>query len=150
MSLSIKAVDRLFERMAATYGAQWTRQWQDVPMTDVKAAWAHELTPFENSLSRIAWALENLPTRCPNVIEFKALCRLAPMPDAPRLPEPKADPERVRAELAKLGELRASVGANQGGGKAWAHRIIHRHQMCERINPTTLRLARQALGLEPA
>ncbi len=150
MSLPIKAVDRLFERMAASYGAQWTRQWQDVPMTDVKAAWAHELTPLENSLTRIAWALENLPARCPNVIEFKALCRLAPMPDAPRLPEPKADPERVRAELAKLGELRASVGSNSGDGKEWARRIIHRHQMCERINPTTLRFARQALGLEAA
>ncbi len=27
---------------------------------------------------RVAWALENLPERCPNVIEFRNLCRQAP------------------------------------------------------------------------
>ena len=148
MSLHIKAIDRLFQRMAASYGAQWTRQWQDVPMADVKTTWAHELDVFSNSLHRIAWALENLPPRCPNVIQFKDLCRQAPAVDVPRLPEPKADPERVKAEIAKLGDLRAKVVT--GGGidhKAWAKAIMARYHACEKLSPTTLRFAREALGL---
>lgn len=149
MSLPTKAVDRLFERLAATYGAAWTRQWADVPIADAKTVWAHELAIFANSLTRIAWALENLPPKCPNVIEFKNLCRQAPAPDVPRLPELKADPERVKAELAKLGGVRQKAAAQAVGvdHKAWAKRIIARHVACERINPTTLRFAQEALKL---
>lgn len=148
MSLHIKAIDRLFERLGASYGAQWTRQWQDVPMVDVKTAWANELDVFSNSLHRVAWALENLPPKCPNVIEFKNLCRQAPAPEVPRLPEPKADPERVKAELSKLGELRSKVlSVSTTDHKAWAKRLIERHNAGEMLNPTTLRFAREALGL---
>lgn len=147
MSLPIKAVDRLFERMAATYGAQWTRQWQDVPMVDVKSSWAHELSPFSQSLHRLAWALENLPTRCPNVIEFKHLCRQAPAPDVPQLPEPKADPQRVMAELSKLGELKAKVLSTKPADRlAWARNIVARHVACERVTPTVLKMAKDALA----
>ncbi len=146
MSLPMKALDRLFERMALTYGAQWTRMWQDMPIADVKTAWANELDVFQGSLGRIAWALENLPARCPNVIEFKNLCRQAPMPEAPRLPAPKADPERLKAELSKLGQLRADVTSEtRVDQKAWAKRIMARYTAGERINPTVLRFAREAL-----
>lgn len=148
MSLPIKAIDRLFERMAATYGAQWSRQWADVPASDVKTAWAHELDGYENNLKAIAWALENLPERCPNVIEFRNLCRRAPLPDAPRLEAPKADPERVQRELSRLGDVRKRVLSSTVDHKAWAHRIIARHDAGERINPTSLRFAREALHME--
>lgn len=150
MSLPNKAIDRLFERLAATYGAAWTRQWADVPMADVKAAWAHELASFAGSLHRIAWALENLPARCPNVIEFKHLCRQAPAPEAPRLPEPKADPERVKHELAKLGESRAKASTTERkDNRAWARRIVARAEAGEKVNPTSLRFAREALNIGP-
>ncbi len=101
MSISIKAIDRLFERLAATYGSAWSRQWSDVPLADVKTAWAHELSGYGGRLEVLAWALENLPERAPNIIEFRNLCRRSPAPEAPRLPEPKADPERLARELSK-------------------------------------------------
>lgn len=148
MSLQTKAVDRLFERMAATYGAAWVRQWADVPPSDVKTAWAHELSGYasETGLKAVAWALENLPDRVPNAIQFRNLCRLAPATEAPRLPEPKADPQRLAAELAKLGNIRAKVvSESRVDHKAWAKRIIARHDAGDRINPTTLRFAREAL-----
>ena len=148
MSLPLKAIDRLFERMAATYGGQWTRQWADVPIVDVKAAWGHELSMYADNLKALAWALENLPERCPNVIEFRNLCRAAPKPEAPRLPEPKADPERVMRELSRLGELRKRVLSVSVGQKDWAHRIIARYNAGEKINPTTYRFAREALHME--
>jgi hypothetical protein len=147
MTLPIKAIDRLFERLGATYGASWTRQWDVVPMNDVKSAWAHELAGYAGRLEAVAWALENLPERCPNAIEFRNLCRTAPAPQVPKLPEPKADPERLKAELAKLGQLRAKTVATTVDHKAWARRMIGRYEGGEKLNPTTLRFAREALRL---
>lgn len=146
MSLHIKAIDRLFERLAATYGAQWTRQWQDVPMMDVKTAWAHELDVFGGSLHRMAWALENLPPKCPNVIEFKHLCRQAPAPEVPRLPEPKADPERVKAEMSKLGQLRETLLATDRHDRLdWARRIVAKRIACVPVTQTVFKMAKDAL-----
>lgn len=150
MSLPSKAIDRLFERLSLTYGRQFSELYAAVDPGAVKALWGHELEVFANSLHRIAWALENLPPRCPNVIEFKALCRQAPAPEAPRLPEPKADPERVKRELAKLGEVRTQTAqTGTADHKAWAKAIMARHKAGENINPTSLRFAREALNISP-
>jgi hypothetical protein len=146
MSLPTKAIDRLFERMAATYLGQWTRQFEHVPVADAKTAWAHELAQFAGRLEAVAWALENLPPKVPNVIEFKAICRAAPMPEAPRLPEPKADPQKLAQELAKLADIkRATKAAQMYDAKEWARRIIARHKAGDRIRPITLRFANEAL-----
>jgi len=144
MSLPSKAIDRLFERLSLTYGRQFSELYQAVDPNAVKALWAHELSGFANSLHRIAWALENLPPRCPNVIEFRNLCREAPRPQAAPLPEPPADPERVRAELAKLASVPA---AQRQDPKAWAHRIMARHAHGDRLSTISVRFAREALGI---
>lgn len=144
-------IDRIFKRMAATYGAAWDRSIGQAPIADVKTAWAHELSGFlrnRDAMMFIAWALENLPERCPNVIEFRNLCRQAPAPEMPKLPEPKADPERVKAELAKLQPLReATTSPTAFDPKGWARNIVARHESGIRINPTTLQMARQALRI---
>lgn len=148
MTLPIKAVDRLFERLGATYGEQWNRQWVNIPINDVKSAWGHELSGFAGQLEAIAWGLENLPERCPNVIEFRNLCRRAPAPELPRLPEPKADPERVRRELSKLGRIKQQVLTIKTlDSKEWARRLIARHDSGENLKPVILRFAREALGV---
>jgi len=143
MSLPNKVIDRIFERMVATYGAGWTRMWADVPMADVRVVWAHELAAFCGCTHRIAWAMENLPQRCPNAIEFKALCRQAPTQPAPQLPEPQAAPERVQAELSKLAFVAA---AQRQDPKAWAHRIISLHAAGQPVSIASLRCARDAIG----
>lgn len=148
MSLPVKAVDRLFDRLALTYGAAWMRQWEGLNVNDLKALWAHELDCYASRLDAIAWALEHLPPRCPNVIEFKALCREAPRHEPLPLPEPSADPARVKDELAKLWQQKVSMRDGSGemaDHKAWAKRIMARHQSGEKINPTSLRFAREAL-----
>jgi hypothetical protein len=122
MGLPIKAIDRIFARLAATYMAAWDRSLGAVPLSDIKTAWSYELGGFENRLQDIAWALDNLPEKPPNVIEFKKLCRLAPVTETPQLEAPKADPERLKAELAKLGHIAqrlprwhwATTGSNHG------------------------------------
>ncbi len=122
MSLPSKAIDRLFERLALTYGAEWHRRWQGLDENAVKSLWSHELAGFSARLEDIAWALENLPPRAPNAIEFKQLCRQAPRPETPALPEPKADPERMRTELSKLRDVMKQPRESKPNWD-WARRI---------------------------
>lgn len=151
MSLPNKAIDRLFERLAASYGAGWTRQWADVPMIDVKTAWSYELAGYATNLDAVAWALDNLPEYCPNAIQFRGLCRAAPAPASLRLPEPKADPARLRSELAKLGHVRATAAQpHQVDNRAWARRIVERHGAGDAVGFAALRVAREALGVANA
>jgi len=149
MSLPAKAIDRLFERLNATYGSGWTRQWADVPVNDVKTAWAYELSSYAHRLDSIAWALDNLPEHCPNAIQFRNLCRSAPAPEVPYLPEPVADPDRLKQELSKLGNIRAkTLSTSAVDHKAWAKRLKSRHEEGEILNVNQIRCYRAALGIE--
>jgi len=144
-----KAIDRLFQRLGATYGASWDRSFGEAPIADVKTVWAHELSIFSGSLHRLAWALENLPERCPNVMEFKSLCRQAPSPEQKALPEPKADPARVAAELAKLAPMReAFVSVTPKDCKQWARNILAQRAAGIPRTPAVVQMARNALGNE--
>lgn len=146
MSLPLQAIDRLFDRLASTYGASWVRQWDGIEPGAVKSMWAHELSGYSQHLKAIAWALENLPERCPNLIEFRNLCRLAPAAELPKLPEPKADPERVAAELAKLGHIRTATKSPHGM-KDWAYRLKARHEAGEKLNRNQIRCYQAAIGV---
>lgn len=148
MSLPLQAVDRLFQRLAATYGASWDRSLGQSPIGDVKSAWSHELAGFCNRLDALAWALEHLPERCPNVIEFRNIARKAPDPEVPRLPEPPADPERIKRELAKLAPILAQARKDNGDDRlAWARRIVSRRQQGEKIALGTYNIAADALRM---
>lgn len=152
MSLPMKAIDRLFDRMTATYGAQWLRMWDGVPIQDVKTAWLHELSSYggEPGLKSIVWALDNLPDRAPNAVQFRNICRQAPAEAAPALPLPPANPERMRAELAKLGHIEKAKRMPTTGGidhKGWAKALIARDAAGEKVRPISLKFARDALRL---
>jgi len=67
MSLSIKAVDRLFTRLNATYGADFLGRYKGTPETDLKAVWAHELAGFDNQLYALGWALDYKPVTLPTI-----------------------------------------------------------------------------------
>ena len=148
MSLSSEAIEKLFRRLLAVYGRAWTAQWDGVPVEDIKAGWAHELGAFQHNLQAIAWALENLPERVPNAIQFRNLCRQAPPPPTPRLPEPEASPEKVKEAIEKLRDLRNEIASKQGS-RHWAQRIMTRYMGGERIRPEVLRSAKKALSAEP-
>ena len=123
MSLTVKVIERLFARLATTYGEQFLRQWGASPIADVKTTWAHELSPFANRLEMSAWALENLPERAPNAIVFRNLVRSAPRlasEDVPLPSGPPADPARIAAELEKLGVIRTAVVLKSSNGRDWA------------------------------
>lgn len=159
MSLPLPWVDRIFEKLTLVYGQAFLARWRDVDLMAVKSDWAHELAGFAPKEGEsgaacvgaraIAYALANLdPAAPPTVLQFRTLARRAPVPDVPRLPEPKADPERVAAELAKLAPIVATVrAASPVDHKAWAKRLMARVGEGDRLNPTVLRMAKAALGL---
>ena len=128
-----RAIDRLFERLSAVYGPAWERSLGATPVLEAKALWAHQLQAFADRLEAIVWALDELPESPPNVIQFRNLCRMAPTAAAPRLAEPKADPARVAAELAKLGQLRTAPTAGTTHMKAWAYQLQARDQAGDTI-----------------
>jgi hypothetical protein len=114
-SLAVQTVERIFERLMVVYGRRWTDQYAGIQDNALKASWAYELAGFADRLDAIAWALENLPERAPNVIEFRNLCRAAPEQVLQALPAPKPDPARIAEELAKLGQQREETAK----AKAW-------------------------------
>lgn len=151
MSLRSEAVNRIFTRLTATYGREFTGKWEGQEIVPVKSLWGHELAAFEDKLHCIAWALENLPPRAPNLIEFKMLCRQAPQWQALQLDAPKADPRIVDAEMAKIAAtaLRSSSNPEQRGDPlAWAKRLKARHDKGEKLGHYQIFCYRKALGIE--
>ena len=143
MSLQLKAVDRIFERLGATYGRDFTGRWDGMDQNTIKSSWAHELAGFSNSLTSIGWALENLPERAPNVIEFRAICRRAPEQVTPRLESPKVDPAIVKMVADGLRKTLADQPVV--GRLDWAKKILDNP---EGRTPTVIQMAKNAL--EPA
>lgn len=142
------AVAYVFSKLAATYGAAWDRSLGQAPIADVKTSWADALESYlhsEEAKKSIMWALKNLPDRVINSREFRTLCGHAPARVMPALPEPKADPVRVAAELEKLGHVRVATSSPHGM-KDWAYRLKQRHDVGQKLNPNQIRCYTQALG----
>lgn len=149
MSLPIEWVERIFAKLTLAYGRDFLGRWEGVDLADVKTDWAHELEGFGAHPEAIAYALANLPPKAPTVIEFRSVARRAPAPDVPRIEAPRADPERVNAEMAKLAPLKAQAAERSAHDpKAWAKRHITNHQAGGHVRPITLKYAREALGIK--
>lgn len=104
MPLPASWVDHLFAKLGVRYGAAFMRQWPDTAPDLVKADWAEVLDNVR--AESISYALKYLPEKPPNAIQFRDICRRAPAPsDLARLqaPVPQADPDRVKAIMARLG-----------------------------------------------
>lgn len=155
MSLPLQAIDRLFSRLNATYGRDFMSRYEGMDEMAIKSSWAHELAGFAKQLHCLAWALENLPVRAPNVLEFRDLCRKAPVMESAdekrlRLEHLPAGQERIQAELAKLAPTVAAVRSRQepASGKDWARSLLARHEAGEKLRPCQLRFAREALNIK--
>lgn len=148
MSLSTKAIDRLFRRLTATYGNEFASKWDAVEMSDLKTAWAHELSAFSGNLNAIGWALENLPDRCPNLMQFKTLCKQAPKPDALMLDAPKASADIVDKELAKMAADALAPPVDDDGHvdhKRWAHKLKARHDAGDLLGYQQIKMYKEVL-----
>ena len=107
MSLPTPWIEKCFQKLVLAYGREFTSRWEGIPLDEVKADWAHELSGYQQSPWAISYALQNLPAKPPTVYEFRAICQRAIAPPAPRLDAPAANPEVVRKAMA---EARALLG----------------------------------------
>lgn len=139
-------IDRLFERLSMTYGIAWDNSLGSAPLNEIKAFWLNELLGLlqsKESMISISWALNHLPERPPNLVQFKNLCYQAPAVDKPQLPAPVADPARVTNELAKLATFR--IRDKQADPKDWARKILGDYAAGAKKSPTVVEMARSAL-----
>lgn len=133
---------RIFEVLRSTYGVAFDRQWECPPAQDpvvfasgLRDHWARELRAYgqEHTSHAIAWALENLPSAPPNLIEFKALCRAAPRPQVATI---SYTPDRARALAAIAQVEKAMVSLRRGNaaqGRKWADTLLERHRQGLRL-----------------
>ena len=101
--MNLKVIDALFDKMFMVYGSEWSKKWEGRPIQETKGAWAAELSG--STVEQVKHALENLPERPPNLIQFKALCQHAPVYfDSPQLTcRPAVNKEKRAALLAAIG-----------------------------------------------
>ena len=147
MSLPITVIERLFQRLDATYGSEFINKWENVSIIDVKSAWAHELAFCADNLKAIGWALENLPERCPNLIVFKNLCKQAPKPQQQALDAPKAPVEVIDREISKMLATMVKRPADTIDHKRWAKRLKERHEKGENLSPYQINCYKVALDM---
>jgi len=150
MSLPIAAIDRLFDRLAMTYGTEFSNKWGILNSMDVKTHWSHELAVFADNLNSIGWALQNLPDRCPNLIEFKSLCKQAPRPTANALEAPKAPVEVVDRVLAEIALKAFKAPKDEHGNvdhKRWAKRLKAWHENGGKLSLYQIKCYKTALDM---
>jgi hypothetical protein len=139
-------IDRLFERLSLTYGNAWQASLGTAPLNEIKTFWLHELSGFmqsKESMMAISWALNHLPERPPNLVQFKNICYQAPVVEKLQLPAPPADPARVSKELSKLADMR--ITTKRVDPKEWARKILGDYAAGAKKSLTVVEMARNAL-----
>jgi hypothetical protein len=140
-------IDRLFERLAALYGRHWLEMWADIPMADVKDAWASALAGISGE--RVAAALKALGKFPPTLPEFVSLCKPAATPAAHRafLPAPRDDwktiDTRIKAEIDALLEK-----GRKRDPKDWARKILAEASAGMYTFHYGIQCAKEALSIE--
>lgn len=131
-------VIEIFRRLGLLYGKEFLSRWDGMDLREVRADWCQQLAGVTSA--GIAHALEALPVdRPPTVLQFKAACINRPVPAAPALHAPKADPARVAAAMAKLKR------DQQASPKAWAHRLKEREESGEKLSSAQRAMWRAAI-----
>jgi len=112
-SLPSAWIDRLFSRLALTYGNKFADMWRGQDVESVKQMWANEMAGF--TADEIRLALETLrtsnPAWPPTLYEFMDLCRPAP---------PAINPEVAFCEAMRGLERR-----KRGEMGDWSHKAIY-------------------------
>lgn len=103
-SLPDDVIDRLFSALTVRYGAPFLDRWRDLDLAVVKGDWARELSGFGRNLEALRYALDHLPDKPPNVIEFRKIANNGPAPtvqEGKRIEHTPMTPEEVAASQAR-------------------------------------------------
>lgn len=145
MSLPDSWTDKLFRKLSATYGQAFLRQYDGVPMEDVKTNWAHELACFQQNPQAIARGLELLPAdRAPTVLQFRDLCKSSAPSEILRLPEPAGEPVAPEVVAATKAAFQRK---DARGWRDWATVLRRRHESGEKLTRYQISAYRETLGI---
>jgi hypothetical protein len=126
MSLPSRWIDALFSKLTLTYGQEFLRKFEGLPMAEVKADWSETLSGFQQHPQAIRYGLDHLPPeKPPNALQFRDLCRKAPLPRVAAIEAPRTDPERLSDELRRIKSM--EIG-KRGDFRAWAYLLRDREQ----------------------
>lgn len=117
MPLQSSWVDRIFMKLSLTYGRDFLARWEGLDMDTVKADWAHELAALSGHPKRIAYGIENLPSKAPTVIEFRTACWSMPVVEVLQLPAP--DPGGMK----RIGQALSAGINHQEPPSEWMERL---------------------------
>lgn len=144
MALPDSRVDHLFAKLAVRFGDAWTRKWEGIQMTAVRADWAAVLDGLPGPA--LQHGLNNLPREFPPTAhQFRDLCIRRADDDrasVPALPPPSS------VNVGQAQRLREIVVGAFSGRKdphAWAERLQARHQSGERLTPAQVNAYTAAL-----
>ena len=143
--LQLQIIEKIFAELKTIYGREFMARYDGINEMEVKSSWSYELAGFANDLLSISWALEHLPERAPNVIEFRQACRHAPARLMPGYKFPEYVPPVINISegLPKYIEY-----TPLNDSKNWARAIIARFNAGETLYSATLQHARDALGIK--
>lgn len=135
----------LFCRLHTTYGAAWKRQFDGIPESDVKSNWGYELAWTFGRADVIRYALDNLPEKPMNAIEFRNLCRKAPAAKT----ETESEDIRQPAHPSVIKKVMAGMTPAVAVGRLdWARALQARDEFNPRsVTPTIRKMYRDALEL---
>lgn len=142
--LSSQAIDQIFAQLHIVWGRNFLAQYEGQDLTVIKANWARTLAGLDRRPHAIAYAIENLPPKQMNALEFRDLCRRAPDPVQPRLPPPAIDKARAR-EALRMARQALAGGADP---LEWARKLQARERAGERLTLAQREGYQQALKLD--
>lgn len=145
MPLPSAWVEKLFRKLSATYGQAFLRQYDGVPMDDVKANWAGELACYQQNPQAIARGLDRLPVdRAPTVLQFRELCRGQAEHETLALPAPPAAPVAPEVIAAVKDTFQRK---DARGWREWAAVLRRRHEGGEKLTRYQISAYRETLGI---
>lgn len=111
--LPMKWIDEIFRRLSVRYGREFSLKYENLDPEAVKRDWQDFLVGFASRPDAIEYALKNLPdSKPPNVAEFAAICRRAPIKSELALPHFETPEEKEKA-AQRLQQLREMLSATQ-------------------------------------
>lgn len=111
--LPMNWIDEIFRRLSVRYGREFSLKYENIDPDAVKRDWAEYLVGFANRPDAIEYALKNLPeSKAPNVAEFAAICRRAPVKEDLALPHYETPEEKARA-AQRLNEIKEMLLATR-------------------------------------
>lgn len=155
-------IERIFARLAAIYGKEFAYKWGEVNVDEVKATWADALAGFDGEAIKGALTACEDVAKCPNLPEFKAMCRQA-MQGRPqdRAESARHEPE-TPIDRAKVINMISEVAARFSGreqkptfeinripvtqGRRWAYALIVRESEGDPLLPEAAAAWRDVFG----